>query len=497
MFHYLILTAGMLCAAFPVFAAAAADAPPAADSLAAGEPYLLANPMPAFNGGSTLDFCHWVQERLRYPAEAVIYGIEGRVVIGFVIEPDGSVSSVEALTSPDPSLSEAAMHVVRQSPRWSPGRLDGKPVRVWLSIPIDFSLEKLPAGTPPDGAELPEFQGGGLVEFKRWVLRNIEFSDKIFNPGDEGWVEVSFTVNKNGKVRQVQPTRFSDEDFAEQIRRTIASSPSWTPAESEDAARDVLFQLRFDLSLMPGDKGLYTEDKTIYTEADSLPRFCGGTPGVFREWMFRQVDSLLGPGVPVPKARIVLRFVVERDGTVTGIGVSAPKEREEFAKLVRRAVDASPLWTPAVLGGERIRFRVSQELRFGEDNPEEEHKADSIDVYPKFAGGGLEEFRRWVVQKVVYPWRALEKGIQGRVAVSFIVEKDGSVSSMEILQSPDPILSREVERVLKKAPAWTPGMKDGKPVRVRYTLPVDFKTQQQPRPRPVPAAPPIGYGSRS
>ncbi len=60
------------------------DGLPLIDTLTT-EPYLLADPMPSFNGGGTLDFCRWVQEHLRYPSEAVIYGIEGHVVVSFVV----------------------------------------------------------------------------------------------------------------------------------------------------------------------------------------------------------------------------------------------------------------------------------------------------------------------------------------------------------------------------------------------------------------------------
>ena len=93
-----------------------AEGPPLIDTLTT-EPYLLADPMPSFNGGGTLEFCRWVQEHLRYPREAVIYGIEGHVVVSFVVEADGRVSNAEVLTSPDPTLSEAALFVVRRSPR--------------------------------------------------------------------------------------------------------------------------------------------------------------------------------------------------------------------------------------------------------------------------------------------------------------------------------------------------------------------------------------------
>ena len=69
----------------------------------------------------------------------------------------------------------------------------------------------------------------------------------------------------------------------------------------------------------------------------------------------------------------------------------------------------------------------------------------------------------------------MEEGIQGRVTVSFIVEKDGRVSNVRLLRSVQPLLDKEAVRVVKSMPKWSPGKQNGKPVRVRFNLPVMFK----------------------
>ena len=126
-------------------AAPAPEGPPLIDTLS-NEPYLLADPMPSFNGGGTLDFCRWVQERLRYPLEAVIYGIEGHVAVSFVVEADGTVSSVRIIQSPDPILSREVVRVLAESPKWTPGSKGGEPVRVKYTLPVDFRAPVKPAG---------------------------------------------------------------------------------------------------------------------------------------------------------------------------------------------------------------------------------------------------------------------------------------------------------------------------------------------------------------
>lgn len=94
---------------------------------------------------------------------------------------------------------------------------------------------------------------------------------------------------------------------------------------------------------------------------------------------------------------------------------------------------------------------------------------------PKFRNGDLMLFQSWMQNNVQYPAEAIEKGISGRVVFSFVVEADGSLSSYQLMASPDKILADEVERVFNSSPReWTAGEQDGKKVRVKFTLPVVF-----------------------
>lgn len=115
---------------------------------------------------------------------------------------------------------------------------------------------------------------------------------------------------------------------------------------------------------------------------------------------------------------------------------------------------------------------AQKEAKQTDDAPIEEQ----IDVHPTFKKGGtLNDFRQWVATKIGYPRYMLEKGIEGTMIASFVIEKDGRVSNIEIVQSVHPMCDKELERILRYSPRWTPGMKDGKPVRVRYHLPLLFR----------------------
>ena len=99
-----------------------------------------------------------------------------------------------------------------------------------------------------------------------------------------------------------------------------------------------------------------------------------------------------------------------------------------------------------------------------------------VEQGPQFQGG-YNALMTWLYKNQIYPSDALKNGIQGRVMVSFIVEKDGTITNPKIIRSVDPLLDREAIRLILSMPRWIPGKQNGKPVRVRYSLPVTFRPQ--------------------
>ena len=100
-----------------------------------------------------------------------------------------------------------------------------------------------------------------------------------------------------------------------------------------------------------------------------------------------------------------------------------------------------------------------------------------VEQMPSFQGGDFFTFRNWVMSQLRYPPIAWNNGISGRVLLTFVIEKDGSLTNIQVLQAPDSSLSEEAIRVLKTSPKWTPGKQRNQTVRVKYTLPVDFRIQ--------------------
>lgn len=99
----------------------------------------------------------------------------------------------------------------------------------------------------------------------------------------------------------------------------------------------------------------------------------------------------------------------------------------------------------------------------------------NVDDMPKFKGGDINKFREWVEKKTKYPELATMKGIQGKVYVTFVVERDGSVSNGKIVKGVDPLIDNEALKSVMSSPKWSPGKQRGESVRVSYIIMLNFQ----------------------
>ncbi len=97
-----------------------------------------------------------------------------------------------------------------------------------------------------------------------------------------------------------------------------------------------------------------------------------------------------------------------------------------------------------------------------------------VEVMPSFKGGDINKFREWVMRRTNYPQAAVDKRIQGKVYLTFIVETDGTVSNVTVVKGVDPLIDQEAVRTIQSSPKWNPGLQRGQPVRVRYALSLAF-----------------------
>ena len=126
-------------------------------------------------------------------------------------------------------------------------------------------------------------------------------------------------------------------------------------------------------------------------------------------------------------------------------------------------------------GGEVLKLKEA--VAQPEPKPEVENKVfDVVEQMPSFPGGPS-ALMKYLSENVRYPVVAQENGVQGRVVVSFVVEKDGHITDVKVVRSVDPTLDKEAARVVKSMPNWIPGKQNGSAVRVKYNVPVSFKLQ--------------------
>ena len=154
--------------------------------------------------------------------------------------------------------------------------------------------------------------------------------------------------------------------------------------------------------------------------------------------------------------------VVREQGEVKpmyGVPTPTPVPREKLNDKELRVVYGPP---PGY--NERRRMPVS---------PDETKVYDVVEQMPAFPGG-LEGMAEWIKSNLKYPDEAMRDSIQGRVVVTFIVERDGSVSGAEVARSVHPLLDAEALRLIGQMPKWAPGQMGGVAVRVKYTIPVSF-----------------------
>lgn len=103
-------------------------------------PFVSVEEKPTFNGGDANDFSKWVNQNIQYPTVAQEKGVEGRVVLGFVVDENGQVKDVKVLKGVDPALDAEAVRVVSASPKWAAGKQNGQAAKVSYTFPVVFKL---------------------------------------------------------------------------------------------------------------------------------------------------------------------------------------------------------------------------------------------------------------------------------------------------------------------------------------------------------------------
>ncbi len=247
--------------------------------------------MPVFPGGD-MAMMEFLSKNIKYPVEAQKKELQGRVVVSFVVEKDGSLSDVKVAKSVDPQLDEEALRVVKSMPNWTPGMQNGKTVRVKYYVPISYRLngsatktdgQTAPALRPADSPtaqpsassgeklfevveQMPEFPGGmkAMMEF---LSSNVKYPVEAQKMGEQGRVIVGFIVEKDGTVSNAKVVKSNKYTMVEiekdgtvvkkletsegaaiqelkaEALRVVQSMPKWTPGKQKGKPVRVKYNL--------------------------------------------------------------------------------------------------------------------------------------------------------------------------------------------------------------------------------------------------------------
>ena len=456
------------------------------------EIFTVVEEMPIFPGGdSTL--MKFISNNTKYPLQAKVNNIQGRVILRFSVNYDGTVSNAQVLRGVEPSLDAEAVRVVNMLPKWQPGKQGGKPVNVWYSIPITFKLSGSDQISKPrfivTGNDttytyiknMPQFPGGkdALLKFK---ADNLKYPGNLKSTGFDGTLSVMFTVSTDGSLSDFTISSGIMPALDAEALRVAKLMPPWQPGVEKERPVRVRTSAVFDF--VSPDKALVPDqaNKEVFVVVEKMPVFPGGDSTLMK---------FISSNVKYPETakennvqgRVILRFCVTYEGKVSKIGVLKGVDPELDAEAIR-VIRLLPDWKPGMQGGKPVNVWYAIPVTFTLDGsgkppqtsppvPPPPKIISGYDEPPMFAGGES-VLVKFLQSNMVYPKTAKEKGISGTVIINFCILETGIVDNLTIRESVDPILDNEALRVVKLIPAWKPGKLKGAPVKVYYSVPVTF-----------------------
>ena len=304
---------------------------------------------------------------------------------------------------------------------------------------------------------------------------------------------------------------------------SISTTDSYNPKleVGDEMEGEIVDRRRIEVENLPEKPFVPVED-TVYAEGEDL-----FDEIVHAECPYDIVDFLINNlNYPIARLKsdtrveipVVVIFNVEDDGSISNVRVKDPVH-PDLDKEAISVVQKMPRWKPAMSNGRLVRSKFHVTIMFPNiPYPEPNYQSDSlvttlglvrcdvdstsskkemgsksdsnydddddmimgmiVEQKPVFPGGqkALMEFLK---SNLVYPKAARDSSIQGRVIVKFTVEKDGSITDVEVVRGVHPALDEEAVRVVSMMPKWKPGTQMGDTVRTKFTLPVLFKINQE------------------
>ena len=225
----------------------------------------------------------------------------------------------------------------------------------------------------------------------------------------------------------------------------------------------------------------YENEGEILVFAEQMPEF----PGNLNEYISKNIIYPKQAREQSIEGKVIAQFVIDKDGRISQAEV-IKKAGFGLDEEAIRIINSMPNWKPAKQNGKAVTLRYTLPINFkltettkttntnsatiAPPAPKQDDIVTFAEQMPEFNG----DLYKYLSKNIIYPASARELGLSGKVIAAFVVEKDGSISNIEVIRKAGNDFDNEAIRVIKSMPAWKPGKQNGKPVRVKFTLPITF-----------------------
>lgn len=378
--------------------------------------FLVVEQMPTFGNGDEYEFHKWIAENRQFPKETLEKGVHGKVIVEFLVSKDGSLKNPKIVKSVNPLIDAEAIRLINSCPKWNPGKQRGKAVDVKIVQPIDFSAYEIEKKVQAlDMQNIDEQTFNELKSRANKEIIGIPIADYFINQEPKRFNIYTVTLKQGCEYNFKLYANKNDAKFSAKIFRGKLESQS--------------------IKLL--DKGVSNNGNFQFTPTET-------------GYYVFELENISSNKTP---ALMVLTYVGDknsmsewgkRDADFPGIFEGLEKADKTYYKEVKK------------------------------QNTNDDDVFMVVEQMPVFKNGIEGEFESWLNSNIQYPIIAKENGIQGRVFVQFVIEKDGSITNVKIIRGVEPTLDKEALRVVQSSPKWKPGMQRGQNVRVQYTCPISF-----------------------
>ena len=335
------------------------------DSEHKSEVYEIVEQRPVLIGGLS-----GLQAKVKYPEIARKAHVEGRVIVQFTVDENGDVHDAQVLRGAGAGLDEEAIRAISEHAEFTPGRQDGKPVAVRLSIPIVFKLndESKALSVQSQSLEqqdhyvvveqMPELIGGLSA-----IQAKVRYPEIARKANVEGRVIVQLIVDENGNVRDPEILRGAGAGLDEEAIRVISEHAEFTPGRQDGKPIAVRLSIPIVFKLNDESKALSVQSQSLeqqdhYVVVEQMPELIGGINGLHAKVRYPEIARKANV-----EGRVVVQFIVDENGNVhdaevlRGIGAGLDEE-------ATRVVMEEAKFNPGHQSGRAVPVRMSVPIVF-------------------------------------------------------------------------------------------------------------------------------------